>query len=55
MDGMGWDGWISPGGPRYRAPYGANKCIIKPHSTLFVKHFIKPILNVLEWPQDAMR
>ena len=25
MDGMGWDGWISPGGPRYRAPYGANK------------------------------
>ena len=25
MDGMGW---ISPGGPRYRAPYGANNTSI---------------------------
>ena len=25
MDGMGWDG--SPGGPRYRAPNGANKTL----------------------------
>ena len=31
VDGM--DGWISPGGPRYRAPYGANNPNLSPRAT----------------------
>ena len=26
---LDWIGWVSPGGVRYRAPYGANKKIQK--------------------------
>ena len=33
VDGMDW---ISPGGVKYRAPYGANKTIARAHIVTFV-------------------
>ena len=36
LDWIGWIGWVSPGGVKYRAPYGANKTL--------------PTINPLEYP-----